>query len=602
MSVLETPRIMFRGRITWDPIVTNNSAKFYNESASSTVFRSGETVADFRASAIKAVPGGVWNVDGTHRSVFYETQVVSVDLGAGPTTKDPFVSSPVAFAGMLIDLEPYGIYTSQLFFDSMSFGINGGCQVFAPRHTRMNDRYINFNRNTGPVFIAGGASVVWQTSFPKAGGLRVDPHDSRALAALAHALQDEDVLGLTVRWNSYRTIYFDDAALDSSDPQAAVVLAELQKKLTGGGFQPSPARSELVGVLGLWRKGEPRAVPGDRAMVTQNEGVLGSGWTRLSPHHATIDLSNSIPETGQDLHKTDLGDLTLVAVSADGKTVEATLGTFPPSAYNREAYDETAGIVTLPIDEAAAHKAAHLDLQLRQADGTVLLREAALRACPEDPNIYLDEGASAPMHVLALDRGVPKAALVVTLADAGASSPIHGTAATNGRGLATFEIHGKQGRVDEYVILVNRPSEPPPTVPTQIDPQLNDYVYVRTLPADGRIAALAPTWENVHKYVLANWEAMAPCMDNWLRLGDPVQVKAFAPILRRLTDKGNFESFRFMPVSRDLTQGQRTLLYAWLDSDKAHPAATLAATAPEATPEALSNVEKSRALRSGGDF
>ena len=45
---------------------------------------------------------------------------------------------------MLVDLEPYGAFSSQLFFDAMSFGIQGGCRVLAPRTTRMTARYINF--------------------------------------------------------------------------------------------------------------------------------------------------------------------------------------------------------------------------------------------------------------------------------------------------------------------------------------------------------------------------------------------------------------------------------------------------------------------------
>jgi hypothetical protein len=593
MSVLETPRIVFRGRITWDPIVTNNSAKYYDEVASHTVFRPGETVASFRAAAIAAVTsGGLWNVHGTHRSMFYETRVVSVDVGKGPSTDDPFVLAPVSLMGMLVDLEPYGAFSSQLFFDAMSFGIEGGCRVVAPRHTRMTDRYINFARNSGYAYIAGGASVVWQTSFPKRSGLRVDAHGSPALEALGRALADDDVLGLTVRWNAYLTSYYDSLDMPA---QSAALSKALQQKLEGGGFQPNPARSELVGVLGLWRKGEPGSVPGDRSLVTQRQDI-GSAWARVSTHQVTIDLSNSIPETGVDLQKTKLGDLTLVAVDDQGKPTP--LGTFTYAAYDREAYDRTAGLVTVPVDPGTLAKVARQDFELRTADGTVLLREEALRACPEEPNIYLDQGDDGAIRVLALDRGVPAGSVMVTLADTGASAPSSRTVTTDAHGSASFEIEGKRGRIDEYVLVVSRPGGPPPVVPEQIDPQVNDFVYVRTLPADGRIARLPPTWDNVHRHVLANWEAMAPCMDNWLRLGDPARVKAFAAVLRRLTDRDNFEAFRFMPVTRDLTQGQRTLLWAWLDLDE-KATAKLAVAPARAEPEALSIRAKSRALRGG---
>jgi len=275
MSVLETPRLVFRGQLSWDPITTNNYSNLYDENDSKTIFDSSAAdVAAFRKEAIADVISqdqtgadyiNNWNPDGTHRATYYDTTVTGVDTGKGLSADDPIVKCPVSFLGMLVDLEPYGSVSSQLFFDAMSFGIQGGCQVFAPRTTRMTARYINFFRNPDG-FIAGVASVVWQTSFPKANGLRIDPHDSPLLQQFAKALADDDVLGLTVRWNAYRTLYFD-----SRDPNASnlAVARQLQTNLTGGGFQPNPARSPLVGVLGLWRKGEPPAEPGDRALLTQ---------------------------------------------------------------------------------------------------------------------------------------------------------------------------------------------------------------------------------------------------------------------------------------------------------------------------------------------
>ena len=63
MSVLETPRLYFRGKTTFDPIVTNNRPQQYDEDDSKTVFGSGaDQVAAFRKAAIAAVSGGNWNV------------------------------------------------------------------------------------------------------------------------------------------------------------------------------------------------------------------------------------------------------------------------------------------------------------------------------------------------------------------------------------------------------------------------------------------------------------------------------------------------------------------------------------------------------------
>ena len=133
---------------------------------------------------------------------------------------------------------------------------------------------------------------------------------------------------------------------------------------------------------------------------------------------------------------------------------------------------------------------------------------------------------------------------------------------TDANGVLTMTITGVSGGTIPYI--VTGPSDPSPT--NGIDTQANTYMYTRTLAADAQLDALPPTWQNVYSQVLANWNAMAPCMDNWLMLNEPVQVRKFAHIIKRLTDPGNFEQYRFMPITRDMTAGKRSLLYRFLDA------------------------------------
>jgi hypothetical protein len=59
MSVLETPRIYFRGQVSWDPITTNNYSQRYDEFTGATVFpQVVDKVKAFRAQAIADVAGG----------------------------------------------------------------------------------------------------------------------------------------------------------------------------------------------------------------------------------------------------------------------------------------------------------------------------------------------------------------------------------------------------------------------------------------------------------------------------------------------------------------------------------------------------------------
>lgn len=588
MSVLETPRIYFCGQTTFDPVTTNNYPRNYDEMGAQTVMTPDGAVQPFRDAAIADVAGGSWNPHGTYRSRFFDTKIVGVDVGNGTSTQDEFVGAPVHFLGMLVDLEPYGSISSQLFFDELSFGIDGGCQVAANCSMRMIARQINVARNPSYSCIAGVASVVWQTSFMKGASLPLYARGSQAIAALSHALDDDNVLGLTVRWNAYRTVYYDDV---NCRPGNAVMKQEsgaLQQKLRGGGFQPNPVRSRVVGVLGLWRKGDAPQVVGDRGLMQANGGPVATASARLVSNTLVIDLANSIPETGPDLSKADLGLLRVFAGTQQ-------IATLQPTDYDRAAYEKSGGIVSCALTSSASQLVQNSDLSIRDSKGDVLLQESALHVCEITPNVYLNQGDPATLQVQVLSRGMPASAgVAVQWINTSTSSPTSETTLTNANGVAELSVAGassnKVGQIDCYVASTATPP------PTEVDTQQTAYLWVRTLPNDGGVGKLSPTWNNVYQNVLYNWHAMAPCMDNWLRLDDPQQVAAYANVIRQLTDPANFEKQRFMPVTRDLTAGQRTLLYAWLDSLKAGspvPEAVLQKTAPR-TP-----AEMSRAFRSG---
>jgi hypothetical protein len=595
MSILEVPRILFRGDMSWDPIVTNNTDTFYDETTGEPVFPTAAgNVKAFRQAAVASVTkGGNWNPHGTHRSSFYDASISAVDLGSSLDTHDPFVSSAANFSGMLVDLEPFGAFSSQLFFDRIVFGVDGGYRILAPRSTRVTARYINFARNPANNMIAGIASVVWQTSFPKQNGLRVDPFDSPALQALAAALQTDDVSGLTVRFNAYRTVYFENPTLSNGSPQSRKASLDLQTKLNGSGFQPNPSRSRFVGAIGLWRKGEPLHEPGDRALLP-GASPLGAAYARLSQGSLTLDLSNCVPETSRDLTKKDLGALTVVAV--DPATSNATpLGTLTYAQYDRAAYEASSGIVTIPLTPALAGVATTQDIQLRDSTGAVLLGEQRLRAIPVTPNLYLNEGDSTVGEFQVYDHGTPATSAtpvsLYTMSADGGTIGKTDSLTTNAAGVLSFPLGATPG--GGIVALVASPMGANP--PTQgINPQVNTYMYVRTLPADAEIGALPASWDNVYSAVLANWNAMAPCMDNWLNLADPAQVKAYAGVLTLLTDPANFESFRFMPVTRDMTSGERTLLRKFLEGEAGEIAPHAAAAPATAHFAALS-----RSLRRG---
>ena len=598
MSILETPRILFRGNIAWDPIVTNNTNDFYDEDSAQSELPDGTVVRPPAAVAHKrvlqfrqaAIQSSVWNPQGTHRSTFFDltgpdpscpdslifaSQVSGVDLGAGPESNDTFVGTPARFTGMLVDLEPYGGTSSQLFFDSFSLGIGGGCRILARRRARVTARQLNFNRNPVGV-VAGIASVVWQTSFLKE-DLTVDAYDSKGLNALAAAMGEAGVIGLTIRFNTYRTIYFDTPMTDKTQwtPEQTALNKKLQLKDPYGNavWQPNPARSKMVGVVGLWRDGEPMREPGDRALATQ--GTIGTAFAHVDGSKVTLDLGNCVPETGLDLTKQDLGALDLCAVTSAGAQVLATL---QPPDYDRAAYETGSGLVAKTIDPARL--AADAVLELRQGS-QVLLAETPVRVVPVEPNVYADEDAATTLKWQIYSRGQPGGAgipsLTVATLDINFNPLGQTTAPADASGLVKVQVPAAKPGVTVWVALAPGQDR----AKTPFDPMVYPYANLRRLPIDANVGALPPTWDNVYSEVLANWNAMAPCMDNWLDLYDPNQVRAFAPVLKRLTDPANFEAFRYMPVTRDMTRGQRSLLYAFLDAPAEKPKAAVAEEAAE---------------------
>jgi hypothetical protein len=498
----------------------------------------------------------------------------------------------VAFTGMLVDLEPYGATTSQLFFDQMSFGIQGGCSIAAQRAFRFTDRYINFSRNTANAMIAGRAGITWQTCFPKE-NLTLAAHDSPVIQAFTTALKDPKVLGLMVRWQAYRTVYFDDPALSDTmtgpngnpvtPPATQAKKKDLHNKLQTGGWQPNPARSLLVGSVGLWHEDDPVHEPGDRALlpnenITLKDGTqFGPAFASLGASSITLDLGTFVPDADREANKHDVGTLTVQAVDpADDKTVLATLGTIPyTGGYDKASYDVTAGIVTLSrISAKDITHAQTADLQILDGDGNVLATESAQRAIPSDPNFYLDEGSSAASTVRVYQRGVPvgkgtSVQLSAFSQDANNNPiavPVGQPQDTDDKGYVSYQFAGQENGVTQYGF-----GFPPAAPPASLDSTTVTFMSVRVYPADADIGAMQPTWDNVYKYVLSNWYAMAPCMDNWLLLNDSAMVSRYGPMVKKLTAPDYFEAFRFMPVTRDLSAGKRTLLYNYLDGLKTAP-------------------------------
>jgi hypothetical protein len=152
------------------------------------------------------------------------------------------------------------------------------------------------------------------------------------------------------------------------------------------------------------------------------------------------------------------------------------------------------------------------DLQLKNSTAKFWLTELPLRAIPAEPNLYLDEGAVASPSLQVFQRGVPAngpIAFSLYQTDNHGNPTGSQAATTDAAGVLTIPITAGAG--SEFGFVPSFSSADPPS--QGIYPPVNTYRMVRVRRADNVIAQMDPTWENLYVNVLANRNAMAPCMD-----------------------------------------------------------------------------------------
>jgi hypothetical protein len=584
MSVLSFPRLHLRGAMSWDPGVSNNDPAVYDGVAARAMLAPGERVPCFRERMIAStVQRGDWNYFGTHRCALEGAQVSGGSLAPGDQgdlLDDGVHDAPVGLVGKLVDIDPTGI-CSQLFFDDLTVGIPGRPHLRARPRRRMSSRWVNFGRNLSRLPIAGRASAAWQTVFPTSDVEFRRTGESPLLAALAAALEGPRARGLVLRLSTFRTLYFQNGVLNELEPAAD--LGQLQRLHAQGLPVSNPAYSLVVGTLGVWFDGESESVPEGRRLFSagpvpvRNAGgrqaAAGPAAALFHPglHTLSLDLADTVPELDRDAEKADFGPLQVV-VETDDDVVE--IGRIESSAYDRCAYEARAGIVDLDVsgsaDVGSLLSRGRLLVRVDAPIGrTVLLDERRLTSSCDDCNVYLDQDDSRTLVIRARECGErpsrPLSILVATYVQeedivfSGEMTVLP----VSQDGTASLQVRGDQPGCRHLGFTVFSGDDvplPPPTLPIATA----DFTSVRTLPFDDELEDTTPdetlTFDFVFANVLATYDAIAPRMINIMDLSSADAVRTFARRILEVVDPALFESSRYMPVTRDLSRGRRTLL------------------------------------------
>lgn len=293
MSILDFPRLNFRGIFKCDPctannddvlpaVVTRDTSQLGNDLNGMT----DDQALQFLTAPVDMQnydnPPGIntyirtgWNPMGDHTTTFEQTTITTAVTGPGVSAQDPICGIGFEIIGtpnpdgtrpstpMIVDLDPTGLVSTQIFIGGIRFfTMQGGVKtVLAEAHydTRAYQDWLNFCA-TVPTLTqpyAGeqnfvGIACTWQFVIPASA---LPPYsafgiNSPALQALLNAAQSG---GLAVRFKTY------EVEPGYTDGYLAAAFGQ-------GQSLHNPAYGYLIGTIGIWNADEPRTEPAGRKL------------------------------------------------------------------------------------------------------------------------------------------------------------------------------------------------------------------------------------------------------------------------------------------------------------------------------------------------
>lgn len=530
-----------------------------------------------------------------------------------------------ATPAIIVDIDPTSDFSSQIFAAQVAVG---GAELGVTATTnaqaaipRTHSHWLDLARNPA-VFPDATFAATWQLALPN-GVLAFAPGASPAVAALRDAAAAAQ--GLVVRFATY---YFNRKYTDPQlaalfaqgetvqNESAGVLLGTIAPWLPGEwGTVPDGRRLNPVAVI-------PNSVP--KVFVSSFSLAPAAAALDAAGEHVVLDLIAAFRDTiippppldapappSTDLQKYDLGPATLQVVDAAG-----TAHTVGPVPYDQSTYLSGAGIVEIPIPDGLGPTIAAGTLQIiSPASADPLLRETPLVAESDDRATYLTVGESQTITINVFSRGaapgtpVPvivqqfrsleilppspdgteslpaKLTVPVTrpwsdVRPAGApddpanpyavvtAAPQGGT--TDPTGTLRLSLTGVDPGMC-ILVFVPDGQNPPPKDLNGFAPAWADlyFIHVRVLPSDAALDAIPDstlTWSTIYDNVLRYYYKLYPVMDAHLPLNSETACRRAAQMLLLLTDKSNWLSTLYMPITREMSDGKRRLLQRWLRS------------------------------------
>jgi hypothetical protein len=584
MSYLQSPRLHFAGQFQADPSTVNNDPEHFDTSR----FQSNYALSQ---AALTGPGNGWWNPGGTAAWRFFECTVQQVVYKDGTICDDPavdpVVGSPVGSGhgrteGKLVDLDPEQQMVSEIWGFQVVLGSSGS--GFSIRGD----------------FEVAAFGDIW-VRYPQGKA------DSYYAAFYQSVLQNLD-------WtNQTASRFLKELDQLSKGGKAG---RKLSIKFNVDGYNDDPTSTtftfgRVVGSIGLYSPGEPihflaaRALPANPLATP----AMGTAYAMIDGNSLLLDLGNSIPtQSAGGPIVTNVGRLYAAALPANKPPV--LLGEI--EYQNPDWYTQTSGIVrlTLTADQIKIAQSSPLAITA----SSIIQQPATL--APPPPLVEASDGAflradqfvfrlnpgdSATTRLYATRFGKRWAGQQISLGydptvmqsfiSQGSITPISGPAkvgtpesalqfhdALNPKKPVTSITTGKDGTA-ELQLKAGNPGNPR----VYIDGQVYGVTYqLGTTPPP--IGSVQNGSQFLSALVFSGYQV--PEEPNWMEHVRPIfqQYADLYPVMRPIVDLANFGSVisrrailknvfntpvtdpNYMPVTRDLSEGKRTMIRKWLDN------------------------------------
>ncbi len=554
-----------------------------------------------------------WNYSGDNSCRLSDVKVTGVELSGidnliAKPTEEPLIGAVVNFfsqvwsnnmspKAVMVDVNPEGILSSQIFCDLFQIKSSDDSLSCEGPPTRFYSRWHHPWRNLAFPRSFRGASAVWCAAIPNE-ELVIKGTGSPVLNALREAKTKGH--GLFIRFCTYgfkRDTEYEELA-----------------SRVGDGPPPASnfARGHVLGTIGTWNPDrEMESTITGRLLYPSNELTYNDSDFFLGPIVAhfdsarsviTLDTITTFPEIDEHLTKIDRNNV-LLKLHHEQSEYSKTFSPIPyengdnSHGYNKVAYEAKGGIIDIKVDDEEA------EYYLKEGNGQLCLTfegvnheklvEVDFAVETDQRGIYLQEGGKEEtLNLRVFRKGKPaEEAVKVRL-----EQYIMTNVAKN-----PVPIPAKPAPKEEYIVKMSAPNmsgdseiliEAGGIAQVTLTPEKSGtcvirfvlvdqpggkfrftfttsfFTNVRVLPEDNydeKFRDRVPTFQDIFDEVLCYYYLLYPAM-RFINLSDEATVRRHAHRLKELVSKEVWHRAKYMPVTRELSDGKRKLLERWCES------------------------------------